>query len=258
MIAIAVDDEALMLGALCAAVEASSDISSVVRFSDCEEALEFVKNNQVDIAFLDINMRGMGGLLLAEKIISSKPNCKIVFCTGYEEYAVSAFKLHASGYLMKPISAEDVQAEIDNIKGVRRKEKALTVNCFGNFEVYAKGEKVMFKRLKSKELFAFLVDRNGAGMTAKQICAVLFPDDTDDNKNATYLRQLVLDLKNTLKAVGAEGVLCHETPFYRIDTSLIKCDYISYLETGKPEFRGEYMAQYSWADETCAMLQFEK
>ena len=254
MIAIAVDDEILMLGALVKAITASPDIAEVTKFSDCDQALEFVKNNRIDIAFLDINMRGMGGLTLAEKIIAACPSCKIVFCTGYEEYAIPAFKLHASGYLMKPISAEDVQAEIDNIKGVSQNEKLLTVKCFGNFEVYAKNEKVMFKRLKTKELFAFLVDRNGAGMTAKQICAILFPDDTDDTKNAAYLRQLVLDLKNTLKAVGAENVLRHETPCYRVDTALIQCDYISYLEIGKPEFHGEYMTQYSWAEDTCAML----
>ena len=257
MIAIAVDDEALMLGALVAAIEESPDISAVTKFSDCEQALEFVRGNAIDVAFLDINMRGMGGLALAEKILETRPNCKIVFCTGYEEYAIPAFKLHASGYLMKPISAEDVQVEIDNIKGMRQREKLLTVKCFGNFEVYAKNEKLMFKRLKTKELFAFLVDRNGAGMTAKQICAVLFPDDTDDTKNAAYLRQLVLDLKNTLKSVGAEAVLCHETPCYRVDTSLIKCDYVSYLESGKPEFHGEYMTQYSWAEDTCAMLEFK-
>ena len=251
---IAVDDEILMLGALVKAISASPDISEVAKFSDCEEALNFVKTNLIDIAFLDINMRGMGGLALAEKIIASRPNCKIVFCTGYEEYAIPAFKLHASGYLMKPISAEDVQTEIDNIKGLRQREKLLTVNCFGNFEVYARDEKLSFKRLKTKELFAFLVDRKGAAMTAKQICAVLFPDDMDDNKNAAYLRQLVLDLKNTLKLVGAESVFRHETPCYRVDTSLIQCDYLTYLETGKPEFYGEYMMQYSWAEETCAML----
>lgn len=258
MIAIAVDDEVLMLGALVAAVSASPDITEVNQFSSCEAALAFVKNNVVDIAFLDINMRGMGGLALAERIKEACSDCKIVFCTGYEEYALSAFKLHASGYLMKPISAEDVQGEIDNIICVRHKEKPLSVKCFGNFEVYVKNQKLMFKRLKTKELFAFLVDRNGAGMTAKQICAVLFPEDSDDNKNAAYLRQLVLDLKNTLKSVGAEAVLCHETPCYRIDTSLIRCDYISYLESGKPEFHGEYMTQYSWAEDTCAMLQYEK
>ena len=254
MIAIAVDDEVLMLGALVKAINASDDIREVAKFSDCDEALEFVIKNPIDIAFLDINMRGMGGLALAEKILILRPDCKIVFCTGYEEYAIPAFKLHASGYLMKPISAEDVQAEIDNIKGVRKKEKLLTVKCFGNFEVYVKQEKLVFKRLKTKELFAFLVDRNGAGMTAKQICAVLFPDDMDDTKNSAYLRQLVMDLKNTLKSVGAESVLRHETPCYRVDTSLIQCDYITYLETGKPEFHGEYMMQYSWAEETCALL----
>ena len=254
MIAIAVDDEILMLGALVKAVDASPDIREVNKFSDCDEALDFVKKNAVDISFLDINMRGMGGLALAESIIAARPNCKIVFCTGYEEYAIPAFKLHASGYLMKPISAEDVQAEINNIKGVKQKEKLLTVHCFGNFEVYAKDEKLMFKRLKTKELFAFLVDRKGAGMTAKQICAVLFPDDEDDVKNAAYLRQLVMDLKNTLKSVGAENVLRHETPCYRVDTSLIQCDYLTYLETGKPEFLGEYMMQYSWAEDTCAAL----
>ena len=254
MIAIAVDDEVLMLGALVKAISVSPDIEEVTKFSDCEEALDFVKKHPTDVAFLDINMRGMGGLALAENIIAARPNCKIVFCTGYEEYAIPAFKLHASGYLMKPISAEDVQTEIDNIKGVRQKEKLLVVNCFGNFEVYSKDEKLSFKRLKTKELFAFLVDRRGAGMTAKQICAVLFPDDMDDNKNASYLRQLVMDLKNTLKSVGAENVFRHETPCYRVDTSLIQCDYLSYLETGKPEFHGEYMMQYSWAEETCAIL----
>ena len=258
MIAIAVDDEILMLGALVKAISASPDIQEVTKFTNCEGALEYVRANLVDVAFLDINMRGMGGLALAENILSIWPECKIVFCTGHEEYAIPAFKLHASGYLMKPISAADVQAEIDNIKGVRRKEKPLTVKCFGNFEVYAHNGVVQFKRLKTKELLAFLIDRNGAGMTAKQICAALFSDDTDDTKNAAYLRQLVLDLKHTLKTVGAEQVLCHETPCYRVDTSLIKCDYFTYLETGKPEFHGEYMTQYSWAEDTCAMLQFKK
>ena len=258
MIAIAVDDERLMLGALAAAIKASPDISEVLQFSSCDDALAFVKENPVNVAFLDINMRGMGGLKLAEKIIAACPDCKIVFCTGYEEYAIPAFKLHASGYLMKPISAEDVQGEIDNIKRVRHQEKPLTVKCFGNFEVYAKNEKLQFKRLKTKELLAYLVDRKGAGMTAKQICAVLFPDDTDDAKNAAYLRQLVMDLKNTLKAAGAESALCHETPCYRVDLNLLNCDYIQYLETGRPEFHGEYMTQYSWAEATCAMLLFKK
>ena len=258
MKAIAVDDELYMLEALEEAVRASSDIDQVEGFSSCSAALAYATENPIDIAFLDINMRGIGGLGLAEKLIELQPQCKIVFCTGHGEYAVSAFQLHVSGYLMKPITAEAVQKEIDHIKGVKATEKLLTIKCFGNFEVLHNGEILPFKRKKAKELLAVMVDRNGAGMTAKQLCAILFPADTDDTKNAAYLRQLMLDLKNTLKTIRAEGVLQHDTPYYRIDTNLVKCDYLSFLETGKPSFHGEYMTQYSWAEETCAMLQYKK
>ena len=257
MRAIAVDDEIYMLEALQEAVNASSDIVDVEGFTSCSTALAYARENPVDVAFLDINMRGIGGLGLAEKLVELHPRCKIIFCTGHEEYAVSAFRLHASGYLMKPITSEAVQKEINHIKGVRHTEKLLTIKCFGNFEVLHNGEILSFKRKKAKELLAVLVDRNGAGMTAKQICAILFPGDTDDSKNSAYLRQLVLDLKNTLKTIRADEVLRHETPYYRIDTNLIKCDYVSFLETGKPKFLGEYMTQYSWAEETCAMLLFK-
>ena len=253
MIAIAVDDEALMLGALAAAIQASPDIAEVAKFSGCDDALEYVHHHAVDVAFLDIHMRGMGGLELAQRIIALRPDCKIVFCTGYEEYAIPAFKIHASGYLMKPVSAEDVQAELDNIKGIRHREKILTVKCFGTFEVYAKGEKLPFKRSKTKELFAFLIDRNGAGVTIAEIGVALW--DTDDTqRNQNYVHQLFHDLRQTLEAVGAEDVFQRNNYLYSINSEKIHCDYFDHLRTGKPAFLGEYMSQYSWAENTCGLL----
>ena len=253
MIAIAVDDEILMLGALVAAIKASPDISEVSQFSSCDEAFDFAKENSVDIAFLDINMRGMGGLALAEKIIGVCPDCKIVFCTGYEEYAIPAFKLHASGYLMKPVSAKDVQVEIDNIKGIRQKDKPLTVKCFGTFEVFARGEKLTFKRSKTKELLAFLIDRNGAGVTVAEIGVALWDNDKN-RKNHNYIHQLFHDLRQSLEAVGVKEIFERNNYFYSINPEKLDCDYYSYLKTGKPEFLGEYMSQYSWAEETCGLL----
>ena len=253
MIAIAVDDEPLMLGALTKAIKASEDITAVADFTSCEDALDYIKSNPADIAFLDINMRGMGGLSLAEKIIGVCPDCKIVFCTGYEEYAIPAFKLHAAGYLLKPVSARDVQIEIDNIKGIRQKEKPLTVKCFGNFEVYAKGEKLTFKRSKTKELFAFLIDRNGAGVTVAEIGVALWEND-EDQKNHNYIHQLFRDLRQSLEAVGVEDIFERNNYLYSVNPEKIDCDYYSYLKTGKPEFIGEYMFQYSWAEGTCGLL----
>ena len=119
----------------------------------------------------------MGGLTLAEKIRELRPKCQIVFCTGYEQYAVAAIKLRASGYLLKPVSAENVQEEIDYIRGKRAVEKLLTVRCFGMFEAYAHGKALTFRRSKTKELLAFLIDCKGAGTTAREIIAKMWADD---------------------------------------------------------------------------------
>lgn len=254
MIALAVDDERLMLDALVRAVSASPDIETVHSFSGCTAALEWVTGNPVDIAFLDISMRGIGGMGLAERIQEIRPDCRIVFCTGYSEYAVDAFQIHVSGYLMKPITAQAVQGEIDHIKGEKAKEKILTVKCFGNFEVLCHGEPLHFKRTKTKELLAYLVDRNGAGVTAKQICAVLWEDDLDESRHLNYFWQLLDDLRHTLKDAGADAILLKNGNSYAVDPDQLDCDYIQHLKTGRPAFHGEYMTQYSWAEETAAYL----
>lgn len=253
MIAIAVDDEPLMIGALTKAINASPDISNTASFSDCYEALTWLADNPCDIAFLDINMRGMDGLTLAERIMAIHPDCRIIFCTGHEEYAVSAFKLHASGYLLKPVAAADVQAEINNIKGIRKREKPLKVRCFGNFEVFANGEKLAFKRSKTKELFAFLVDRHGAGVTVAEIGAALWEDD-GDGKSQNYIHQLFRDLRHSLEAVGVDEIFVRNNYTYSVKPEMLECDYFSYLDSGRPEFFGEYMSQYSWAEETAGLL----
>lgn len=254
MNAIAVDDEPLMLYALSKAVKASPDITSVAEFTSGDDTLEWVQTHPVDVAFLDVNLRGMDGLTLAQKIMEIHPDCRVVFCTGYEQYKVAAFKLRVSGYLVKPVSARDVQAEIDHIKGDKAREKPLTVKCFGNFEVYAHGERLAFKRTKTKELLAFLIDRKGAGVTGKEISARLWPDNGDENKCHNYLRQLFLDLRQTLVTAGVGDIIAQSNYSYYLDTEKIDCDYFAYLQTGKPEFHGEYMSQYSWAEETCGLL----
>ena len=253
MIAIAIDDEQLMLYALEKAVRASEDIEEVASFTNCDDALAWLEIHTPDVAFLDINMRGINGIALAEKITAIHPDCKIVFCTGYEEYAVSAFKIHASGYLLKPISAEDVQKEINVIKGRKSENGILKASCFGNFDVSCNGEKLAFKRTKSKELLAYLIDRNGADVSAKEISAVLWENGTVVS-DRNYFHQLLLDVRHTLEKACAEDVLKKNGYLYSVDTSKISCDYYSYLKTGLPEFKGEYMTQYSWADETCGFL----
>lgn len=203
MIAITVDDERPMLEQLSQAVKASPDVFSVSEFTACTEALEWAKKTPVDIAFLDISMRGMGGMALSEKLLKLRPQCKIIFCTGYSEYAVDAFRMHVSGYLMKPITAEAVQREIDYIKGEKKLEKKLVIQCFGNFEVFSNGKPLTFRRSKARELLAFLIDRRGSGVTVRQECTRLW-EEGDDARKMNYFYQLVDDLRYSLRNAGAE------------------------------------------------------
>lgn len=259
MIAIAVDDEQLMLNELSAAVKASPDIDSVTEFTGCTAAIEWARNNKADIAFLDISMRGMGGLSLAERLLEIQPKMKIVFCTGHSEYAVDAFRIHVSGYLMKPITAEAVQREIDHIKPEKSTRNLLTIRCFGTFEVFSDGVPLVFKRSIAKEVLAVLTDRCGAGVTSKQICAMIRPEKICDEKNMNYIRQGFRELRNTLDGVGASEVLVHSgIHSYSLNTDLVECDYYNFRQCGEPAFRGEYMKQYSWAEETCALLWEKK
>lgn len=254
MIALAVDDERLMLQALTTAIKVSPDITFLESFMSCREALEWTEENRVDIAFLDINMRGMGGLALAEKLLERQQDCKIIFCTGYPEHALEALRIHVSGYLIKPITSEAVQKEIDHIKRGKMSGKKLQVRCFGHFEVYVNNTPLSFKRSKTKEVFAFLVDRKGAGVTTKEICAKLWEESGNDIKKMNYLYKIMSDLSSVLETAGAGNVLIRTGRTYAVDTEQIDCDYYSYLERGKPAFKGEYMRQFSWSEETVGLL----
>ena len=82
----------------------------------------------------------------------------------------------------------------------------------------------------------------------------MWENQIDDKKNRNYLYQLTSDLKATLEGVGALDVLQKNNSTYSIDMKKIDCDYARYLAVGRPEFNGEYMRQYSWAESTFARL----
>ena len=106
---IAVDDEKLALESLSRAIKAIVTEDEVVSFRYAEDALEYARENACDIAFLDIEMVGMSGVELAAELKKYNSEINIVFCTGYGNYRDAAFELHASGYLMKPITPEKVK-----------------------------------------------------------------------------------------------------------------------------------------------------
>ena len=106
--ALIVEDEYLAREELTYLIERYSNIESIATFDDGFEAFKYLQTHKVDIAFLDINVPSIDGMLLARNIhqFSEKPH--IVFTTAYKEFAVDAFELEAFDYLLKPLNEKRI------------------------------------------------------------------------------------------------------------------------------------------------------
>jgi len=100
---IAIDDEPLALDIIADYCKKTPFIKLLKTFTKPVDSIEYIKKNNVELLFLDIQMEGISGLKLL-KAINSKP--QVIFTTAYDKYAVQGFELDILDYLLKPISFE--------------------------------------------------------------------------------------------------------------------------------------------------------
>lgn len=251
---LACDDEPLALEMLIDAIEEAKPDAELHGYRKQSELLADAQENGCDIAFLDIHMRGMNGVELAKKLKELNPKMNIIFVTGFDEYTGDAMRLRASGYIMKPVTAEKIEEELRELRfPIEPKSDAiLKVQCFGNFDVFTPdGKPVHFERSKSKEVFAYLVHRHGSSCTIKEIAAALFEDEPYDLKQQAYLQKIISAMMKSLKKIGAEKCVNKSYNSLSVDVSTLDCDYYRFheLDAGAVNaYANEYMSQYYWAD----------
>lgn len=250
---ILVDDEKLNLENLERITQKVLPNASRVSFNRASSALEYINSHQVDIAFLDINLRGTDGITVAKILREKYPRVNVLFCTGYTEYSMDAWEMNCSGYLLKPITEEKVRTALANLR-YPVEEKRVMFQCFGNFEAYCDGEPIWFKYSRTKEMLAYLVDRKGARCSMKELSAVLFGDD----QHRSYMYQIRLDLVNTLNALGVGDIISQSHGYLGVMCSKVKCDYYDYLDHKIEAPLREYMTQYSFGEQTFATLFMEQ
>ncbi len=97
-----VDDEPLARHAVRHALDAEEDVRVVAECGTGEEALAAIREHVPDLVFLDIQMPGLGGFDVLDRLGEAAP--EIVFVTAHDEHALRAFEVHAVDYLLKPFS----------------------------------------------------------------------------------------------------------------------------------------------------------
>ncbi len=256
---ICVDDEKFVLQLVAHLCEQLPQISEVVSFSSSPEALEYLKNNSADLALLDIEMPKMNGITLAVKIKELHPDMSVIFLTGYSNYAIEAFKIHANGYLMKPIEKEKLEAEINYSLSSKETEKYpyIFAKTFGEFDFLIDGKPLHFTRSKAKELLAFLIDKQGAGVKRAVAFAALYEDTLYDRKMQKSFNVIVHNLKTTLAENGVGEIFEMNSGELRVNPHLLDCDLYRLLKgdiQAINSYRGEYMTNYCWANMTEAFI----
>lgn len=253
------DDEPFALQDLENNVAEAIPNANIEAFTSYKNALEKAKDTIFDVAFLDIQLAGgVNGLEIAKQLKDIQKDVNIIFVTAYMEYALDAYQLHASGYILKPSSIKGIKEEMNHLRRpIEYSTKKLEVHCFGNFEVYYGRNILYFGRSKSKELFAYLIHRSGASVTLEEACQVLWTNDENKTARKDYFRKIMSELRDTLKKVHMQEVLIHSRNAYAVDTKLIDCDYYKFLSgeiSAVNTYCGAYMEQYDWAKMTVPVL----
>ena len=257
---IAVDDEQLSLDGIIAALGKINIDANVKGFKKASEALEYAYTHKIDVAFLDIQMRGVTGMELAEDLKKLHPYLNVIFTTGFSEYAGEALDMHASGYIMKPVTVEKVKKELSDLRyssSSGESKKKFRIVTFGNFAVFDGENPVKFKYRKSYEVLAYLVDRHGSFASNGELIAALWEDDSDYEGRISYLNNIRADIKNTMAALGYGDSILRQRGHLAIDVNEVDCDYFRYINGDKDalkSYHGEYMSQFSWAELTNASL----
>ncbi len=256
-----VDDEKLILDDTVSKCREMPQIREVEGFTRPAEALAWLEQNAVDLVLLDIDMPGMNGLEMAATIKEKWPEISICFLTGYSKYAVDAFSVRATGYLLKPVSKKRLEEEVSYaLSEKKRLTGHIVVQTFGNFDLWVDGKLVGFRMAKCKEILAYLIDKHGTSVTRAEISAMLWEDRLYNRKLQKQLDVYIRSLRETLRDYSIEEIFEMQKGSLRIRPEQITCDAYLFFD-GDSEivnsYRGEYMSAYSWASMTESLMYWK-
>ncbi len=113
---IILDDRKIVVQGSLSVVEEVLPNANIFGFTKPFEAVEFAKKKKISLIFLDIEMGKTNGLDVCKNFLEINPRTNIIFLTAYVEYSFEAWSTGASGYLLKPITAENLRAQLKNLR----------------------------------------------------------------------------------------------------------------------------------------------
>lgn len=258
---IIVDDELLAIKQFEMECKRLPWVNIVGKFQNAREALEYAGREEIEAAFLDIELPEMNGILLGKKLRDLYPKLVVIFLTGYDNYTLDALYMKADYYLMKPYSSKDFRDMMENARLlIRRQKKRVFVRTLGRFDLIIDDQVVDLTNAKAKELLALCVDHKGGHVSMEEAVDKLWEDRIYDERVKNLYRKATMSLRKVFQEYGLEEVFVNKRGSCNINPELMDCDYFEVLEQKRQNLDyknmivGTYMPEYSWAEETNAQL----
>lgn len=238
------------------------EVEQLELFQCGEDALKWLEENKADAAFMDMEMPGLTGLALAEKVQALCPGMHIVFVTAFSQYALDAWGTDAVGYVMKPYVQADIEKEIRKIRKLRKvpsryEDKRVVIQTIPSFSISVEGKAIIFSREKVRELMALLADRGESGLTSGEGIACLWPDRSNDANSQALFRVTYKRLSDALMSEGVGDIITSKENRRMILVEKVECDLYKILSGDEQEakkYDGQYLNEYSWAEDRNGQL----
>nr|WP_145405497.1 response regulator [Paenibacillus xylanexedens] len=238
---ILIDDEADALNLLEILLNQVGNVEITGKYLNPIQAIEALNETMVDGVFLDIQMPGMKGTEVARRIRSISPELPIIFTTAYAEYALEAFEIDSTDYLLKPFTVGRLENAVARIMKNLYKQTNLeqpsvpavpSVQALGGFHIFSPfkpSSEVVWKTKKERELCAFLIHHEGRRVNASFIIEALWPEH-DLDKAKSYLYTCLSYLRRSLTDQGIPIHIHKGNSGFSAELNNIKTD-ISLFET---------------------------
>lgn len=225
-------------------------------FERMEPVARYAVQHRVETVIVELGANPAEDLQQAYQLKREIAGISIVLIANNGDYAMEAFQMGAADYLVKPVSGACMQAALHRARCLCHVEcRRIWARTFGHFDLFVDGQPVLFSRQRSKEIMAYLVDRWGGVATNQQIMADLWEDRAGDESARACFQTDFKTLRADLKRAGASQIL-HSTRGQKwVDTDRMDCDYYHLMQGHAGAlalFNGQYMTEYSWAEESTA------
>lgn len=233
-----VDDEHAMLLAMKIMLARIEGVELVGACRSAAEALDFARETEFDLAFLDIQLAGDNGLDLARSLRSLDANLDIVFTTSHTGFAMQAYDVYPLDYMVKPISKKRLAQTISRAAAGRGAPSTLAEDTACRLEVRGLGcfeassrqiGPVKWMSRKSKELFAYLLIHRGRSVAKIRVIEELFPNLPFKNAES-YLYTAVYQLRKALSEHGCKQMIISAHEKYQVDIECANVDFIGFEE----------------------------